>query len=99
FGTGLPPGAGQQLEPGVPAPANPLITTVLPRVFIGNPDQPGTEMRVEWSGFTPGFIGLNQVNFRVPADAVTGDNLPVVLRGEDGESPRNPPLAPVTSVR
>ena len=68
-------------------------------MFIGNPDQPGTEMRVEWSWFTPGFIGLNQVNFRVPVDAVTGDNLPVVLRVDDAESPRTPPLAPVTSVR
>lgn len=99
FGTGLPPADGQQLEPGAPAPANPLITTATPQVFIGNPDQPGTQMRIEWSGFTPGFIGLNQINLRVPTDAATGDNLPVVVRTGDAESPRSGPLAPVTSIR
>lgn len=99
FATGIPPAAGQQLDPGAPAPASPLVTTVPPRVFIGNPDQPGTEMRVDWSGFAPGFIGLNQVNFWLPTGAVTGDNLPVVLRVNGAESPRSGPLAPVTSVR
>jgi uncharacterized protein (TIGR03437 family) len=99
FATGLPPGIGQQLEPGAPAPANPLVTTVPPRVFIGNPDQPGTEMIIEWSGFTPGFVGLNQINLRVPSNAATGDNLPVIVQVEGAESPRVGPLVPVTSLR
>jgi uncharacterized protein (TIGR03437 family) len=99
FGTGLPASGGQQLDVGAPAPASPLITSDTPQVFLGNPDAPGTEMQVLWSGFTPGFIGLNQVNFHVPVNAATGDNLPVVLRVDGAESPRSGPLAPVTSLR
>ena len=99
FATGLPAADGSLLAQGVPAPANPLVTTVPPRVFIGDPDTRGSEMIIEWSGFTPGFIGLNQINLRVPASALTGDNLPVVVRVDDGESPRAGPLVPVTSVR
>jgi uncharacterized protein (TIGR03437 family) len=68
-------------------------------VFIGNPDVRGTEMIVEWSGFAPGFIGLNQINLRVTPQAPTGDDLPVVVRVGEAESPRIGPLAPVTSIR
>ncbi len=99
FGTGVPPANPGLLQAGVPAPLDPLVTTVAPRVFLGNPDQAGTEVQVLWSGFTPGFIGLNQINLRVSPTAVTGDNLPVVVRVEDAESPRTGPLAPVTSLR
>jgi uncharacterized protein (TIGR03437 family) len=99
YGTGIPAGAGQQLGAGQPAPVSPLVTTVPARVFIGNPSQPRTEMQVLWSGFTPGFIGLNQINFQVPANAATGDNLPVVVSVAGAQSPATGPLAPVTSVR
>ncbi len=99
FANGIPPGPGQRLEPGVPAPANPLVTTVRPQVFIGNPDRPGSEMIIEWSGFTPGFVGLNQINLRVPQTALTGDDLVVMIRADGAESPRVGPLAPVTSIR
>ncbi len=99
FATGIPPADGQRIDPGVPAPASPLITTVRPRVFIGDLGLRGSEMAVAWSGFAPGFIGLNQINFRVPPDAPTGDNLIVFIRAEEAESPRAGPLAPVTSIR
>jgi uncharacterized protein (TIGR03437 family) len=99
FGTGIPPEDPSLLSQGRPAPADPLVTTARPRVFLGDPDRPGSEAVVEWSGFTPGFIGLNQINLRVRDDALTGDNLVVVVRTADGESPRSGPLAPVTSVR
>lgn len=99
FGTGLPAENGSLLLQGVPAPFSPLVTTARPRVFLGDPDARGSEAVILWSGFTPGFIGLNQINLQVRPDALTGDNLPVVVRSEDGESPRTGPLAPVTSVR
>ncbi len=99
FGTGIPPDNPSLLPQGQPAPAEPLATTARPRVFLGDPDQRGSEAIVEWSGFTPGFIGLNQINLRVRPDALTGDGLVVVIRTDDGESPRVGPLAPVTSVR
>lgn len=99
FGTGIPPENPSLLVPGAPAPANPLVTTVRPRVFLGDPDARGSEALIEWSGFTPGFIGLNQINLRVQPDALTGDNLVVVVRTDEGESPRTGPLAPVTFVR
>ena len=34
---------------------------------------------VTFSGVAPGFIGLDQVNFFIPADAPTGSNLPITV--------------------
>jgi len=60
---------------GDPATANPLSrTTTTPVVTIG--ERPA---RVIFAGLAPGFIGLYQVNTDVPADAPTGEAVPVVL--------------------
>ncbi len=99
FANGLPPSDPGLLQQGQPAPSSPLVTTVPARVYLGDPDLRGSEAIIEWSGFTPGFVGLNQINLRVAAASPAGDNLPVVVRTADGESPRAGPLAPVTSVR
>lgn len=59
---------------GQPAPSNPLAqTTTLPVVTIG-----GQQAQVTFSGLTPGFVGLYQVNVVVPAGIGTG-NQPITI--------------------
>ena len=53
------------LQEGLPAPATTLLRTIVqPSVFVGG--QPAT---VFFSGLTPGFVGLYQVNVLLPGDA------------------------------
>jgi uncharacterized protein (TIGR03437 family) len=99
FATGLPPAAGVTLPPGAPSPFLPLVTTIKPRVFIGNPGYKQAEMIVNFSGFAPGFVGLNQINITVPGDHINGDRLPVVIEAGGARSPSSGPLVPVTYVQ
>jgi uncharacterized protein (TIGR03437 family) len=53
---------------GDPAPASPLTTTaVTPTITIG-----GQSAQVLFSGLTPGFVGLYQLNVVVPQGSGTG---------------------------
>ena len=57
------------------APASPLVPTrVTPTVTIG-----GVSALVSFSGLTPGFAGLYQVNAQVPTTALTGSTVPVLV--------------------
>ena len=61
---------------GMPAPSSTLATvTVTPTVTVGS--QPAT---VLFAGLTPGFVGLYQVNFQVPAGAASGNDTVVVAQ-------------------
>ena len=69
---------------GVPAPSNVLSQTVNPvSVTIG-----GKQAQVFFSGLTPGFTGLYQVNALVPADAPTGNTVDLVIStgGQDSNT-------------
>jgi uncharacterized protein (TIGR03437 family) len=59
---------------GAAAAAAPLSQTGIPTVTIGH-----KPARVLFSGLTPGFAGLYQVNVTVPADVTPGDEVPVVI--------------------
>lgn len=60
---------------GAAAPGDPLSTTLLgATVRIG-----GIAGNADFSGLSPGFVGLYQVNIQVPANAPTGNAVPVVL--------------------
>jgi beta-glucosidase len=60
---------------GAAAPLSPLSqTTTTPTVTIG-----GAPAQVLWSGLAPGTVGGYQVNALVPADAATGNAVPVFL--------------------
>ena len=60
---------------GSPALATTLsTTTTAPTVTIG-----GAAANVLFSGLTPGFVGLYEVDVTVPAGSTTGNDVPVVL--------------------
>ncbi len=70
---GLGPVTNQPAS-GQPAPSNPLAaTTTTPVVTIG-----GQQAQVTFSGLTPGFVGLYQVNVVVPQSAGAG-NQPITI--------------------
>lgn len=60
----------------IPATANdPLyVTAFTPTVTIG-----GVAATVEFSGLAPGFVGLWQLNVRIPANAPTGNAVPLIV--------------------
>jgi uncharacterized protein (TIGR03437 family) len=78
-------GAGpltQTVADGAPAPLLPLAeTSAAPRVFIGS-----EEADVEFSGLTPGLVGLWQINARVPDVATITGQIPVVIVAPGGNA-------------
>jgi len=67
---------GQPLTTGDVPPADGSVlyeTVATPTVTVG-----GLPVKVLFSGMSPGFAGLYQVDFQVP-DGVTGDDIPVVV--------------------
>jgi uncharacterized protein (TIGR03437 family) len=74
YALGLGP-AQNRPAPGYPAGADPLAYLEAPiRVTIG-----GVDAEVAFAGLAPGFVGLCQVNVRIPASVPTGDQVPLVL--------------------
>jgi uncharacterized protein (TIGR03437 family) len=60
---------------GVGAPGSPPATTVnQPTVSIGGVNAP-----VQFSGLTPAFVGLYQINAQVPPGITPGNQVPVVI--------------------
>ncbi len=60
---------------GAPSPSSPPANTaVQPFAIVGGAFAPPS-----FSGLAPGFIGLNQVNVQIPADAPTGDAVTIFL--------------------
>ena len=63
------------LPSGAAAPASPLyVTPEMPTVTIG-----GVTVPVTFSGLVPGFVGLWQLNVQIPANAPTGNSVPLVI--------------------
>jgi hypothetical protein len=83
---------------GAAAVAAPLGQTALPNVTIGH-----KPAHVLFSGLSPGFVGLYQINLRVPSGVTPGDEVPVVIG--IGEPPRmerenrGTRVSPITGVR
>jgi uncharacterized protein (TIGR03437 family) len=75
FCAGLGSVANQPLS-GAPAPIAPPVATTaaMPAVTVG-----GLQANVTFSGLAPGFVGLYQVNARVPDNAPSGDSVQVVI--------------------
>lgn len=71
FGTGLGL-VTPALATGAPSTGNQTTTAATATVA-------GVQAIVEFSGTAPGFVGLNQVNVRIPPGTRTASNIPVVL--------------------
>ena len=77
-------GTGEGVVPGAPpdgvAPTGAVSTTEKPQVYINGPNylDPGD---VNYSGLAPGFVGLWQINAKVPANVPPGPVLVYVLLG------------------
>ncbi len=75
FGTGMGrvPGApndGSAVNTALSTPQAPFAVSIQGQLPPGN---------VEYSGFAPGFVGLWQINIRIPNNTAPGDNVPIVL--------------------
>lgn len=53
----------------------------MPTVMVG-----GVTAQVQFAGMSPSFVGVNQLNIVVPADAPTGSNVPLQIATSDGTS-------------
>jgi uncharacterized protein (TIGR03437 family) len=64
---------------GFPAPAAPLAETpARPLVTIGTSSE--RDVMADFSGLAPGFVGLWQINARVPDPTVPGSHIPLLVR-------------------
>jgi len=98
FATGLGPTHGGAVTSGNPAPASPLAVTDPVQVYFGDPRYSQAAVIVEFSGLVPGFIGLNQINVRVPGTHLKGDALPVTVKIGGVSSPVTGPVIPTVAV-
>jgi uncharacterized protein (TIGR03437 family) len=98
FASGLGLTTGGKVTGGNAAPSNPLAVTAKVEVFFGNPLWSQAGVIVDWSGLAPGFVGLYQLNLRVPGDHVNGDSVPITLRIGGVSSPSTGPVLPAVTV-
>jgi len=98
FATGLGPVKGGRMVSGNPSPSSPLAVTDPVELFFGDPRIQQAEIIVDWSGLTPGFIGVYQLNIRVPGEHIRGEALPVTLRVGGVESQKTGPAVPIVAV-
>ena len=98
YATGLGATTGGRVTSGMPSPSDPLAETADVKVYFGDPTIRGTEMIVEWSGLTPGYVGLYQINLLVPGARWKGENLPVTVRIGGVSSPLTGPVVPYVTV-
>ena len=65
---------------GEASPSSPLAPVIpAPNVVLGTLFGPGATIAPFYAGLTPGFVGLYQINFTVPADAPRGDAVTLFL--------------------
>ncbi len=98
YAIGLGPPRTGSVSEGNPSPASPLAETERVQVHFGDPRIRESEVIVDWAGLVPGYIGLYQLNLRVPGAHVSGDRLPVTLRIGGVDSPTTGQLAPFVAV-
>lgn len=98
YALGLGATKGGSVTAGNGSPSSPLAVIEEVEVFFGDPRYKEAGIIVDWSGLTPGFIGLYQLNLRVPGAHISGEALPVTIRIGNVSSPATGPLVPVVAV-
>jgi uncharacterized protein (TIGR03437 family) len=99
YALGLGPTTGGAVIAGEPSPSKPLAVTDKVEVFFGDTRWAQSPVIVDWSGLTPGYAGLYQLNLRIPGFHINGDALPVTLRIGGVSSPTTGPAVPYVAVR
>jgi len=95
YGTGLGLVSNQPAD-GAPAPSGPLAEGSKPDVIINGRQVPGAD--VLFSGLAPGFVGLWQLNFKIPDTVHPVNNITVVVLLRSVAS-QAPPVNTVISVK
>jgi uncharacterized protein (TIGR03437 family) len=67
-------------------------------VFFGPPGDSRAPVVVEWSGLTPGLIGVYQINVYVPGIRISGSSVPVTIKVGGVSSSTTGPVAPHVAV-
>ncbi len=98
YALGLGPTKGGAVTAGSPSPTSPLAVTDTVEVFFGDPRYKEAGIIVDWSGLTPGFVGLYQINLRVPGAHISGDALPVTIKIGTVTSPTTGPVVAKVAV-
>jgi uncharacterized protein (TIGR03437 family) len=105
-GLGNPKGT-VRLVSGTPAPADRIMETDALEVYFKKVETAADKTRgfrvqeeviVDWSGLVPGYVGLYQINLRVPGFHEKGPNLEVVLRVGGINSSITGPVVPLVAV-
>jgi uncharacterized protein (TIGR03437 family) len=99
FAVGLGATTGASVAAGVPSPAGPLaVTSNRVQVYFGDPRYKQSAVIVDWAGLAPGFIGIYQLNLRVPGFHASGSALPVTIKVGTASSPASGPVVPKVAV-
>ena len=98
YAVGLGATTGGAVTAGNPSPASPLAVTNNVAVFFGPPADTRAPVIVDWSGLAPGWIGLYQLNLRIPGIHITGDSVPITIRVGSASSPSSGPVVPYVAV-
>ena len=98
YALGLGQTTGGTVTAGAPSPSSPLAVTGTVDVFFGDPNYKQAAVIVDWSGLAPGFVGLYQLNLRIPGFHMKGDALPITVRVGSVNSPTTGPVVPYVSV-
>jgi uncharacterized protein (TIGR03437 family) len=91
YGTGLV-GFYNAPPDGSPAPSNPPSLAMSWSLYQGAFDLPPSfppsplDLRVSWAGRAPGFVGLDQVNVRIPDAVRDGCGVPLMIETTGGLS-------------
>lgn len=105
-GLGNPKG-GTKLTSGTPVPADKLLETDPVKLFFKKVETEADKTRgfraqeeviVDWSGLVPGYVGLYQLNIRVPGFHEKGERLEAVLQIGGISSSITGPVVPIVSV-
>jgi len=87
YASGLGPTTGGKVTAGMPSPSDPLAVTAAVQVYFGDPSMSQSAVIVDWSGLSPGMIGVYQLNLRIPGNHTKGDPLPVMIKVDGTSSP------------
>ena len=98
YATGLGPTTGGKVVAGTPSPGDTLAVTGKVSVYFGDKGYSQAPMIVNWSGLTPGLVGVYQINITVPGNHLKGDALPVTIAVGGVSSPTTGDNFPYVAV-